>query len=365
MTKFTEPLTLHSGVVLKNRLVLSPMTTKQSFYEGTITLDEIDYYKQRSKGLGAVLTGAANIAPLGQGWPGELSVAADRYIPRLHDLATAIQSQGAKAIVQMVHCGRRADVNVLNGQTPVGPSAIAEPQSDIVPKVLTAEEVTNLIDDFGQATRRIIQAGFDGVEIHGGNGILQQFFSPQSNQRTDQWGGSQEKRYRLIDAVVKTVFKTVKSYATQPFSVGYRFVPEEKFTPGLRLADTQYLLEHLRQEPLDYIQVSSMAYGQMAQARDTEHQAQSVLAYIHDYLDQKVPLIGVGGVRTRADVTAVLEHAELVGIGQQMLVDPNWAVKLLTNQDDRMVSAPFAEAIKSVDLSVPLYQYLSQGFYSK
>lgn len=365
MTKFTEPLTLRSGVVLKNRLVLSPMTTKQSFYDGTITLEEIDYYQQRSKGLGAVLTGAANVTPLGQGWPGELSVADDDKLPRLHDLATAIQSQGAKAMVQIVHCGRRADVNVLNGQVPVAPSAIAEPKSTVVPRALTTEEISALIDAFGQATRRVIQAGFDGVEIHGGNGILQQFFSPQSNQRTDEWGGSIDKRYHFIDAVVQTVFKTVQTYATKPFAVGYRFVPEELFTPGLRLEDTQYLLAHLQQAPFDYIQISEMDHRRVAQASDTKHQAQSILAYVHDYLDQQVPLVGVGGVRTRADVAAVLEHAELVGVGQQMLVDPDWAVKLLTNQDDQIVQSDFAEAIKSVPFSVPLYNYLSRGFYSK
>ncbi|MFD1670644.1 NADH-dependent flavin oxidoreductase [Agrilactobacillus yilanensis] len=366
MTKFDEPLTLKSGVTLKNRLMLSPMTTKQSFFDGTVTQDEIAYYQQRAQGLGAVLTGAANVQPIGQGWPGELGVFSDDFIPRLHELATAIQSQGAKAIVQIVHTGRRADLTTLKGLQPVGPSEIAEPQAGAtVPRALSATEIETLIADFGAATRRVIAAGFDGVEIHGGNGILQQFFSPQSNQRTDDWGGSREKRYHFIDEVVKTVFATVKKYAQKPFSVGYRFVPEELWTPGLRLTDTQYLLTQLGKTPLDYVQISEMSYQRVAQAESTDFQDKSILAYLHETLAGELPLVGVGGVRTRADVAAVLENAELVAVGQQLMVDPTWAVKLAQHQDAQMVQTPFKDAIEQVSLSTPLYNYMAKGFYSK
>ncbi len=106
MTSFNEPLKFKSGVTLRNRLMMSPMTTTQSFYNGSITHDEIDYYTQRATGLGAVITGAANVEDLGKGWHGELSIAHDTMLPGLSALAHGIQSQGAKAIVQIFHAGR-------------------------------------------------------------------------------------------------------------------------------------------------------------------------------------------------------------------------------------------------------------------
>lgn len=106
MISFDQSLTLPSGVTLKNRLMMAPMTTSQSFYNGTITENEINYYAQRSKGLGAVITGAANVEAIGKGWPGELSIADDEMLPELTLLASAIKAEGAKAIIQIFHGGR-------------------------------------------------------------------------------------------------------------------------------------------------------------------------------------------------------------------------------------------------------------------
>jgi len=117
VTNFTEPLKFKSGVTLRNRLMMSPMTTKQSFYNGSITRDEIDYYTQRAAGLGAVITGAANVEDLGKGWDGELSIAHDTMLPGLRALAKGIQSQGTKAIIQLVHAGRMTHRSVLGGLT--------------------------------------------------------------------------------------------------------------------------------------------------------------------------------------------------------------------------------------------------------
>ena len=363
MTTFDQPLTFKSGVTLANRLMMSPMTTQQSFYNGTVTQEEIHYYAERAKGLGAVITGAANVQATGKGWPGELSIEADTFLPELGQLARAIQAQGAKAIVQIFHAGRMTHAATLGGTQPVSASAVPAERPDAeVPRELTVPEIQAIVTAFGSATRRAIQAGFDGVELHGANTyLLQQFFSPHSNRRTDDYGGDRTRRYRFIHEVIDAVFAAVDRYATRPFLVGYRVSPEEYETPGIRVADTLWLLKQLGETRLDYVHLSLNDYTRVA--KEAEYQDQSLLAYARAALPA-TPLVGVGGVRTRQDVANVLGTADLVAVGQQLLYDPTWAVKLANGADDAMLTAPFSEAVDFVPLTTPLHHFAS-GFFRK
>ena len=106
-----------------------------------------------------------------------------------------------------------------------------------------------------------------GIELHGANTyLIQQFFSPHSNRRGDQWGGTLENRYHFIEELLKSVFQAVEKYATKPFIVGYRFSPEEFETPGIRFEDTIWLMEQLRETKLDYLHVSLNTYDRVARS---------------------------------------------------------------------------------------------------
>ena len=126
-----------------------------------------------------------------------------------------------------------------------------------IARELTSIEIDEIITAFGEATRRAIEAGFDGIEIHGANTyLIQQFYSPFTNSRTDKWGGSRENRMRFPLAVLKACQEAIKKYANRPFILGYRFSPEEPSTPGLTMADTFYLVDVLAECGLDYLHVS-------------------------------------------------------------------------------------------------------------
>lgn len=363
---YQEPFTFQSGVTVKNRLVMPPMTTLQSFYDGTITSDEINYYAERAHGVGAVITGAANVTDMGKGWPGELSIAHDEDLPGLTKLASAIKAQGAKAFVQIFHAGRMSRFDALNGQQAISASAVAAQHRDGSPKTRTPREMTlaeihETIGAFGTATKRAIEAGFDGVEIHGANlYLIQQFYSPQSNRRTDEYGGDRTGRFTFIKQLLDSVFDAVKQYADRPFVVGYRFSPEEFTTPGITLEDTFYLVDQLVKTPLDYLHVSLDSYNRVAQSDD--YQQQSILASLHEHIAGQKPLVGVGGVRTRHDVETLLENAEFAAVGQQLLIDPTWVQKLEAGQDADMVTGNFADAIQYMPFNNPLYQFLMQRY---
>lgn len=364
MTKFTDEIKFASGATLKNRLMMSPMTTTQSFYNGEITKDEIEYYSDRAAGLGAVITGAANVEDLGKGWFGELSVAHDEMIPGLSALAKGIQSKDTKAILQIVHAGRMTHSAELNGEQIVSASDIPALRDDAeTPRAQTLEEVKETIKSFGEATRRAIQAGFDGIEIHGANTyLIQQYFSPHSNRRTDEYGGDRDHRFNFIKEMLVEVFTAVDEYATKPFIVGYRFSPEEFETPGIRMDDTKWLVDQLSESRLDYLHVSLNKYASVS--RDENYKAQGRLAYVRDWVNGRKPVVGVGGVRTRQDVENVLEVADLVAVGQQILFDPTWAVKLISGNDAAMVQIPFKDAVEITPLSLPLYEFAAACYHS-
>lgn len=190
--RILSPFTLPNGTELKNRLLMAPMTTCTGYYDGTVTSELVEYYRARSGSIGTIIVECCFIDDLGLAFPGAIGIDNDEKIAGLAKIADAIKSKGSKALLQIYHGGRMVDPKLIGGRTPVGPSAVAAPRDGAAtPVALTGEEVEGMIGKFGEAVRRAIQAGFDGVEIHGANTyLIQQFYSPNSNQRDDEWAAA-------------------------------------------------------------------------------------------------------------------------------------------------------------------------------
>src|SRR5271155_4778780 len=226
MTDLYSPLTLARGPAWRNRFMLAPLTNSQSHADGTISDDEFNWLTYRATGgFGLVMTCAAHVQAAGQGFPGQLGVFSDDHLPGLTRLAAEIKAQGAVSSVQLHHAGLRSP-EALIGERPVGPSPDAETNT----RELSTEEVEQLTEDFIAAAVRSEKAGFDGVELHGAHGyILCAFLSPDTNRRTDRYGGSPENRARIIFDIIKGVRER-----TRPdFQLGLRISPE-RF--GLKVA---------------------------------------------------------------------------------------------------------------------------------
>lgn len=334
--KLFEKFSFPNGVEIRNRIIMAPMTTNSAFENGMVTTDELNYYRRRAKGLGAVVTSCAQVMENGR-FAGSLSAASDQHIESLAKLARMIQDQGTKAILQIFHVGRMGTRKTLKGEQPVAPSAVSALREDAeVPRELISEEVEELVTAFGEAVRRAIQAGFDGVEIHGANTyLIQQFFSPHSNRREDKWGGTLEKRMSFPLAVVDEAKRKVAEYADRPFLLGYRISPEELEEPGITLPDTLQLLSRLKEKGLDYLHISLGHYAQTSM-RNQEDQP-PVLKTIIAAVAEEIPLIGVGSVKTPEDALAALEMAvPLVAIGRELIVEPDWIEKVQHAREDEI-----------------------------
>jgi len=330
------PFLLPNGVKLKNRLIMAPMTTCAGFFEGIVNAELIEYYRARAGSIGTVIVESCFIDDKGPAFPGAIGIDDDDKISGLAKIAQAIKEKGSKAILQIYHGGRMVSPALISGRTPIAPSAIAAPREGAPePAALSTAEVESMIAKFGDAVRRAIQAGFDGAELHGANTyLIQQFYSPNSNQRQDKWGGSRDNRAKFPLAVLDTARKTAKRYAGSDFIIGYRFSPEEIEEPGIRFDDTLYLLEKLAEHGLDYLHFS---LGHMLKPSivDTTDPLPLITKYIAGRSENlaKVPVVGVGGVVNKSDADAGLDHGyDLIAVGRACIAYPDWTDRIMSRQ---------------------------------
>lgn len=332
--QFLKPYKFKNGLEVKNRVVIPPMTEASSLQDGSVSMDELRYFDIHTGGVGMFISPVANVSENGKGFEGELSITDDRYLPGLTKMASTMKQNGTKAILQIFDAGRMSNSKILRGKPTVSASAIAAPRPGAeTPQELTNDEIEQIIDDFGQATRRAILAGFDGIELHGANTyLIQQFFSPHSNRRTDKWGSSVEKRMTFALEIIKRVNQTVKKYASSPFIVGYRISPEEIETPGIRMADTLKFIDVLADQPIDYLHIS-MGYAWRTSLNDKQDK-EPLITKIKRQVNGRLPLISVGSIETPADAEKVMDAGiDFVALGRESLREPQWVEKVQAGQE--------------------------------
>lgn len=366
MTKeIFESVQLASGVTLKNRVVVAPMTTQSAYFDGSITEELIRYYAHRAGQVGAVIVESAFVENYGRGFYGAVGIDKDDKIEGLSRVAKAIQEKGSKAFIQVYHAGRMAFPEMNEGKNPISASAVAALRPNApVPTEMTHREILDMIDLFADAVRRAIRAGFDGVELHGANTyLLQQFFSPHSNRRQDAWGGSREKRAKFPIEVVKAAKRVIAEEGAENFVLGYRFSPEELEEPGIRFEDTMYLLNTLAEYDLDYFHFSMGIYtrNSIVDVNDPEMLITKFLAQRSEKLAQ-IPVIGVGGILQKEDAEGALEAGyDLLAVAKGFLVEPEWAGVIAKGE----VAREFADIHNREELVIPspLWQFMDETFY--
>lgn len=323
-----HPLQLAPGITVRNRVVMSPMTTWSGTDNLEISVEEEAYYRRRVQGVGLVISGCGQVTANGIGFTHEFSAADDSFIPSLKRLADAARSGGAPAILQLFHAGNKAIPELVPGGDVVSASAVltqATPfAAALMPRALSGDEVQQMIKAFGDAARRGIEAGFDGIEIHGAHGfLLQNFLSPATNTRTDEWGGSLENRMRFPLAVVAEVKRVIAEHADRPFAIGVRLSPEEPGENGYRIEQTLTLVDRLLELGIDYLHAS---LANLLTDRPIDDQdGPSIIARIVERVGQRVPVLAAGGIATPAQASEALATGlSLVAIGRSLIINPDW-----------------------------------------
>ncbi len=337
------------GLYLKNRITRAPMYVGYGNPDGTVSELLLEHYRLlAASGVSMVVVENAAVDFLGLGAPYMLRVDHDRYIPGLAKLAETIRAQGAYALLQINHAGRFAFTAER-----LAPSSLQI--GDVVPREMSEADIDRTVDAFASAARRVKEAGFDGVEIHGGAGyLLAQFLSPRTNRRSDHYGGSLENRMRfplrVVDAVLDAVGKD--------YCVGSRFMADE-WLPELRLSFS--LFKMLKRK---YRFLSDELPGQALRTDETSIYARelekkeiaylSVMAgtldcfFLLQYLEQEkkeaymthfaeaikkavpnTPIITAGRIQSPQTGEEILQKgkADLIGLARVLFADPLWPQK--------------------------------------
>ncbi|EOM2539874.1 NADH-dependent flavin oxidoreductase, partial [Escherichia coli] len=324
-----SPFMLTEKIKLRNRIVMAPMTTWSANPDGTISEQELEFYKRRSQNVGLVITGCTYVTPSGIGFTHEFAAYDDRFINSLEKLAAAAKSGGAPAILQIFHAGNKAIPELVPNNDVISASASSVKSGDFMKRVvqsreMTENEIQETIRAFGDVTKRAIKAGFDGIELHGAHGfLLQNFFSPLFNQRNDRWGGDLEGRMRFPLAVLQEVKNVVYEYATKPFAIGYRISPEESATGGLRIEDTYKLLDRLISSGISYIHTSLVSINDSYPVESPN--GPRTIELILNHIAGRVPVIAAGKIRTPSQAQeAISTGLPLVAIGKGLVINPEW-----------------------------------------
>jgi len=219
MTEIYDPISIGS-LKLKNRIIMAPMTRGRA-EEGGVPGDlMVEYYSERAD-AGLIITEATAISVQGSGWMHAPGIWNDSQVDGWKKVTKAVHDKGGKIFLQLWHMGRVSHPDFLNGELPVGPSAIAAhgetytkfgKKAYVTPRALTTEEIENIVGDYVKAAQRAIDAGFDGVEIHGANGyLIDQFIRDGSNLREDIYGGSIDHRLVFLLKIINDVVVQVGS----------------------------------------------------------------------------------------------------------------------------------------------------------
>ncbi|GAA4155760.1 NADH-dependent flavin oxidoreductase [Chryseobacterium ginsenosidimutans] len=362
-----ETFRFKNGIETKNRIAMAPMTTWASNDDYTVADDEIRHYAVRSADVGMVITGCTRVMANGIGFPNEYASYDDSFLPGLKKLAIATKKNGAPAILQIYHAGNKAVLELIPDNVPVSASAVALVPSafyegGVVSHELSHDEILEMIKAFGETTRRAIEAGFDGIELHGAHGfLLQNFFSPYYNQRTDYWGGSAEKRMNFTLAVIKEIQDVIKKYADRPFLIGFRISPEEP--ESYRVRDTFPFIDKLIESGIDYLHVSlfSLLYQKPI---DEENGDTTILKLILDHVGERIPVISAGGIYQAPDaIEAINLGLSMVAIGHALIINPNW-VNLLSKGEkaDEILSMSKADEL-AVPKKLQAFINVATGFF--
>ena len=343
--KLFDKYILNNNKEVPSHLTIAPLTIMGSNPDGTISDEERNYLSQRAKNIGLYILGATGVNQEGIAFPNQPRAFSDKDLPSLEERAKIIKAQGALAINQIHHGGVLADIK-YSGTNVVAVSAEIYNEGltkkDIKmgneKKQLNNDDILKIINDFAYATELSIKAGFDGIEIHGANNyLLQQFYSGYYNKRTDEWGGSIEKRMRFPLEVVDACCKIRDKYNKPEFIIGYRLSPEEPFENGITMTETLALVRALVKKPIQYIHVSQKNFFQ--KTRRGEGIGVERLKVIHQETRGKVALIGVGGLYSYNDFNKALksEFVEFIGTGRASMLNKDLGI-LLKEQREKEIN---------------------------
>ncbi len=338
---------------MANRFMLAPLTNLQSHADGTLSDDEFRWLSMRGEGgFGLTMTCAAHVQASGQAFPGQLGVFGDQHIPGLRRLASALNASGTLSFMQLHHGGDKARPD-LSGQPTVSASDNVETGS----RSLSTAEVEQVVADFVSGAQRAQQAGFHGVELHGAHGyLLAQFLSSDTNQRTDQYGGSLENRCRILFEILEGV----RAACGPDLTLAVRLSPERW---GIDTADAIEVFGRLVDcGEVDLIDMS--LWNVEKEPEDDRFKGQSLTALFAGLPRGDVRLAVAGRIHTPTDAQRVIDAGvDVAVLGRVGILHHDYPKLLAADSSWTPRTLPVEPSVLAAEgVSESFVDYLASGF---
>jgi 2,4-dienoyl-CoA reductase-like NADH-dependent reductase (Old Yellow Enzyme family) len=316
---------------LRNRLGVAPMTRMSSRHDSVPRQDVLDFLVTRAQNGAAIVYTEAIVTDYesAQGYPGQARMTTQRQIDTWRTVNNAIRAAGALSIMQMFHCGRMAWPEVNPAGRSLAPSPVTIKQLNPLtgqpypqPDEMSAFDIRHVINGFAETAKGAVEAGFDGIEIHGAHGyLISQFLSPYSNQRTDEYGGTPTKRYRFAHEVIEAVRQVVPQDKLLVFRISDWGVADMDVSLFGNRDEYQTIIRMLSEEPIDALSVSTYDYSLKAFGTD-KNMAQLTREV------SNLPIFICGKIYDRASAEEALQDADIALSGKSTLLNPNWVEDL-------------------------------------
>jgi len=324
---------------LKSRIVMPAMGTGIIGSDCMVNDAAVAYVQARAKsGCGLIITGVTRVAEgEGVGAPRQVSATDSKYIPGLRRLADAVHRYDTKIFLQLQHPGRVVSRSYTGGLQPVGPSAIMSRTMREMPREMTTEECEELVQKFAKAAAVAQQAGIDGVEIHGAHGyLIAQFLSAYSNQRTDKYGGSLEKRMTILVEIVQAIQKR----CGRGFPISVRLSCDEFVDGGMTIDQSVIIARKMEELGVAAINVSAGCYESGHTIIEPQYLPEGFKKHLAVEMKKHVsiPVIAVNNIKNPATAEQYLQEGvcDFVGIGRSHIADPNWAAKAKAGKENEI-----------------------------
>jgi 2,4-dienoyl-CoA reductase-like NADH-dependent reductase (Old Yellow Enzyme family)/thioredoxin reductase len=323
---------------LKNRIVMPPMATHFAGEDGSVNDRHITYYMKRIRGgVGYITFEHTGVLKQGRASPNMALIDSDQNILPFKKLVETIHKEDGKIVIQINHAGRQTSASIT-GSPIVAPSAIPCPVRNEMPKELSYDEIQKIIEAFGEAGRRVKEAGADGVEIHMAHGyLINQFLSPFSNKREDEYGGDADRRMRMALEVLRAVRNKVGA----DFPVLCRLSADEYVEGGLKLDDAKEIAKALERTGADALHISACVAASGYLNHPPYYADEGVFVHLAQGIKSivGVPVITVGRIRTPELANRILEEqkADLVSMGRALIADPHLPLKAFQGKTDEII----------------------------
>jgi 2,4-dienoyl-CoA reductase-like NADH-dependent reductase (Old Yellow Enzyme family) len=318
----------------KNRVILAPVATKNADDNGYVTDKILDYYDKRSKGgyLSLIITEHVYVTENGKGTPHQISIADDDKIAGLKKLTDVIHNNGVRVFAQLNHVGGKRD-----SETNDAPSAFHIENIWKSNREITKDEILQIEDAFVKAAVRAKAAGYDGIELHSCHGfLLNEFYSPVTNHRTDAYGGSIQNRIRIHLEIIEKIRRAVgEDYpiflrlGAVDYKEGGNMLPDpekaaQHFANGSTLQDAIVAAKAFAQAGISVLDISGGLNGYTVNGKKEAGYYSELTEAIRKEI--RIPVILTGGVTTLEQAETLLkeEKADIIGIGRAILKDENW-----------------------------------------